>query len=148
METPKSNAGAKKRISNPDSFWARYLEYKAYTNQNPILVHDFVGKDGKPVHKEKQRPLLVEGFEEYVCNYYNIETIQQYMENREGRYSEFVSVISRIRKDIRRDQLEGGLAGIYHPNLTARINGVSDKVEQTVEQNVKLLNIDPLELPG
>lgn len=145
METPKkSNAGRKKTISSPDDFWARFVEYKEATKNNPIKVHDFVGKDGDSVERKKERPLTIEGFENYVCDYYCIETLQQYLENREGRYREFVSIVSRIRKRIRQDQVEGGMAGIYHPNLTARINGISDKTEQQVETSVKLMNIDPL----
>jgi hypothetical protein len=140
----KRKFGPPKSIPTPKAFRSRFEEYYETTKGNPILVHDFVGKDGKDVHREKERPLTLEGFENYCCDYYDIETIQQYLENREGRYQEFVSVVSWVRRQIRQDQIEGGMAGIYQQNLTARINGISDKVESTVEQNVKVLNVDPL----
>jgi hypothetical protein len=136
--------GRPKAITSPEDFWARFVEYREQTKSNPIKVHDFVGKDGYSVHREKERPLTIEGFEDHCCDFYGIETIQQYLENRDGRYQDFVSILSRVRKVIRRDQIEGGMVGIYQQNITARINGISDKIEQQVEQSVKLLNIDPL----
>jgi hypothetical protein len=136
--------GVPKTITSPDEFWARFVEYREATKANPIKVHDFVGKDGYSVHREKERPLTIEGFEEHCCDYYGITGIQQYLENRDGRYEDFVSILARIRKSIRRDQIEGGMAGIYKENITARINGISDKIEQEVQQSVKLLNVDPL----
>lgn len=136
--------GVKKTITSPDDFWARFVEYRERTKDNPIKVLDFVGKDGMSVYREKERPLTIEGFENYLEEYYGLGHIQQYLENREGRYEEFVSIIARVRKIVRQDQLEGGMSGIYHPNLTARIQGLSEKIENEVQQNIKLLNVDPL----
>ena len=133
-----------KAIASPEIFWALYLDYKTETKLNPILVHDFVGKDGKDVHREKERPMTIEGFENYIEDHLGLGTIQQYLENRDGRYGDYVSVVARVRREIRQDMIEGGLTGIYHPNLTARINGITEKTESTISQDVKLLNIDPL----
>lgn len=143
-KTDSAKVGRPKAIPSPEDLWARFVEYRTATKESPILVLDFVGKDGMSVNRTKERPLTIEGFENYCEEYYSIGHIQQYLENREGRYQEFVSILSRIRKVIRQDQIEGGMAGIYHPNLTARIQGLSDKIDQTVEQSVKLLNVDPL----
>ena len=42
---------------------AQYFEdYEKWVNDNPILVKDWVGGAGKPVIREKQRPLTTEGF--------------------------------------------------------------------------------------
>jgi hypothetical protein len=145
MKTPRTKPKERiKAISNPDDFRVTFTEYKEHLKKNPFLVLDFVGKDGKPVYREKERPLTVEGFENFVCEKYGIVTIQQYLENRDQRYDAYVSIVAWVRKQIRQDQIEGGMAGVYQQNLTARLNGLSEKVEQTVEQNVKLLNIDPL----
>ena len=142
--TPTRKRGVKKTIPSPEDFWARFVEYREQTKSNPIKVLDFVGKDGISVYREKERPLTIEGFENYLEDYYGLGHVQQYLENREGRYEEFVSIIARVRKIVRQDQLEGGMSGIYHPNLTARMQGLSDKVESEVKQNIKLLNVDPL----
>lgn len=140
----RKKRGVPKAIPSPEEFWARFVEYRNQVKENPIKVLDFVGKDGMSVHREKERPLTIEGFENYLEDYYGLGHIQQYLENREGRYEEFVSIIARVRKIVRQDQLEGGMVGIYHPNLTARMQGLSDKVEQEVQQSIKLLNVDPL----
>jgi hypothetical protein len=140
----KQKSSAPKAISDPEDFWIGFLEYEAKTKSNPILVHDFVGKDGNSVDRQKERPLLMEGFENHMCDKFDLSTVSPYIENRDGRYQEYVAVISRVRKRIRQDNIEGGMAGIYHPNLTARIHGISDKIEQEVSGNVKLMNIDPL----
>ena len=132
-------------ISSPEEFWARFLDYELEVKLNPILVHDFVGKDGTSAHREKERPLTIEGFENFLDTEFDIVGgIQQYLENREGRYAEFVSIVARVRRKIRQDQIEGGMAGIFHPNLTARIQGISDKITDDGVKSIKLLNIDPL----
>lgn len=140
----RKKVGRPKAIPTPEDFWGRFVEYREHTKSNPIKVLDFVGKDGISVHREKERPLTIEGFENYLEDVYGIGAVQQYLENRGGRYTEFVSIVNRVRKIIRQDQIEGGMAGIYQQNLTARIQGLSDKVEQEVQQNIKLLNVDPL----
>jgi hypothetical protein len=145
MTTKRTNMSkAPKSVPSPEAFWDRFLEYVEDVKGTPIRVHDFVGKDGMSAHREKERPLTIEGFENHVCDFYGISTIQQYLENREGRYTDYLSVVERVRRKIRQDQIEGGMAGIYHPNLTARINGISDKINDEGVKNVKLLSIDPL----
>jgi hypothetical protein len=145
MKAKRTNlSSAPKAISNPDMFRISFDEYVDETKLNPFIVTDFVGKDGSMVHREKERPLTIEGFENFMCDKYGISTIQQYLENRDGKYKEYISILAYVRRKIRQDQIEGGMAFMYHANLTARIQGISDKLEQTVEQSVKLLNIDPL----
>ena len=52
--------------------------------------------------------------------------------NRDKRYSEFSAICSHIRKEIRRDQIEGGMVGQYNPSITQRLNNLVDKIESTV----------------
>lgn len=44
---------------------------------------------------------------------------------------DFGVVLSRIREAIEVDQVEGGLAGVYNPGLTARLNGIKDQTDIT-----------------
>lgn len=136
--------GRKKKIPTPEDFWGHFLDYKIDVEMNPFEEHDFVGKDASSVRREKRRCLTMEGFELYLYEHYDVRTVQQYLENRDERYSDFVSIVARVRKEIRRDQIEGGMAGIYNQNLTARLQGLTDKQDHNVRNNVKLLNIDPL----
>jgi len=139
-----AKVGRPKLIPTPEAFWGLFLDYKIDAELNPVLVHDFVGKDGNSCHREKQRCLTMAGFENYLEDVYGIGAVQQYLENRDKRYDEFVSIVARVRREIREDQITGGMVGIYNSSITARLQGLAEKTESVVDNNVKLLNIDPL----
>ena len=63
--------------------------------------------------------------EENICN------VHQYFENREGRYSEYVDICTRIKRVIRQNQIENGLAGLYNPSITQRLNNLTEKTDVT-----------------
>jgi hypothetical protein len=75
----------------------------------------------------------MEGFDVFVMNYEGIESkgVEQYFSNREGRYSAYVGICSRIKKEIRNDQIEGGMIGQYNPSITQRLNGLTEKTDVT-----------------
>lgn len=123
-----------KYIETPEKLWELFQAYCIATKNNPILVQDFVGKDGKEVFREKERPLTMEGFEVYCFNNDHISDLHQYFANKDDRYTEYISICSHIRKAIRSNQIDGGMAGIYNPSITQRLNGLTEKSEQT--QNV------------
>jgi hypothetical protein len=126
--------GRKKMIETADDMYNLFVAYKMQVKETPILVHDYVGKDAAEVSRKKERPLTVEGFENYVASMEEMPTaLQQYFENRDGRYDEFVSVCTRIKRVIRQDQIEGGMAGIYNASITQRLNSLADKIEAKVE---------------
>jgi hypothetical protein len=138
MEETKKHPGGRPRIFNsPQELWDAFEKYKQHTKANPILVHDFVGKDATEVYKRKEVPLTIEGFQCFLVDegYVTFPDIDKYLD---GTHKEFVSISVAIKKDIRRDQLKGGMAGIYNASLTARINGLVDKVEKTVIQEQPL----------
>lgn len=126
---------SKKKIETPELFWELFQAYKAETKSNPILVKDWVGKDGDIVYREKEKPLTMVGFECYVCNHTDITypDLTHYFENTENRYEDYVPISSRIRAEIQNDQIVGGMTMIYSQNLTARLNGLADKSEVTAK---------------
>lgn len=125
-------AGRPKLIKSPEILWSLFEEYKEWAKDNPILIEDYVGKDAKRVMREKPRALTMEGFENYVSRQPEMPVgLEDYFANSNGSYSEFSTICSHIRREIRSDQIEGGLAGIYNPSITQRLNGLTDKVEQT-----------------
>lgn len=123
-----------KYIETPEKMWELFTAYKAKTKANPILVQDFVGKDGDEVNRKKERPLTLEGFELYCMDEGVITDLSHYFMNLDNRYSEYVAICSRVRKAIREDQIGGGMAGIYNPSITQRLNGLTDKSEVTVKE--------------
>ena len=123
-----------KNVETPEKMWAYYVEYKKETKANPFKVKDWV-RDME-VMREKERPLTLEGFENWCSNNDIAQVLQQYFENREGRYSDYETVCKRIRANIRQDQIEGGMAGIYNHSITQRLNGLTEK--QDIKQSIKV----------
>jgi hypothetical protein len=121
----------KKYIETPEKMWQLFLEYGAEVAEHPITVKDFIGPKAIVVHRELRRPLTMEGFENFVANKGLNENLDQYFANREDRYGNYVSICSRIRKSIRQDQIEGGMAGIYNTSITQRLNNLTEKHEVT-----------------
>ncbi|MGN6436863.1 MAG: terminase small subunit [Agriterribacter sp.] len=121
--------GRHKNIDSPEAMWAHFQTYTESIKRYPIKVHDFVGKDATEVRRERERPLTMEGFQNYLEMEEIITDVSDYFENKEGRYEEYIRICSRIRRLIRQDQIEGGMAGIYNPSITQRLNGLSEKTE-------------------
>jgi hypothetical protein len=131
--------GRFKLIESPDKLWKLFQEYKEDTKKDPIRVHDFVGKDGVSVYRERDRPLTMEGFENYVADIDEMPMdLGDYFANKGGAYDDFSTICSRIRRAIRQDQIEGGMAGIYNPSITQRLNGLTDKSETKIIQEQPL----------
>jgi hypothetical protein len=128
--------GKHKTIETPEQMWELFEAYKKTVAKNPILIQDYVGKDGQMVYRERQRPLTMEGFENYCED--NICFVHQYFVNQEQRYGDYVNICSRIRRTIRQDQIEGGMASIYNPSITQRLNNLTEKTDVTT--NGKELN--------
>lgn len=137
---PKKAApkGRPKVIATPEIMWQLFTEYEEWVRNNPIKVQDFVGKDGDEVFRQKNRPLTMEGFENYVFNKGIASDLDQYFSNFKQLYTNYLSVCSRIRKTIRQDQIEGGMAGIYNPSITQRLNGLTEKIQEDGNKEVTI----------
>jgi len=123
--------GKNKYIATPEILWQHFLDYKEYVKKNPIIVKDWVGKDATDVYREKERPLTIEGFENYLEDQEIINDLSNYFANSNNAYSDYSTICSRIKRNVRQDQIEGGMAGIYNPSITQRLNGLVDKKEVT-----------------
>ena len=119
--------GRPKAIESPELLWEHFCNYKQWAKDNPIKVQDFVGKDGQEVYRLRERPLTIEGFENYCFEHRIINDLSDYFSNKEDRYTDFTAICSRIRKTVRQDQIEGGMAGIYNPSITQRLNSLVEK---------------------
>lgn len=119
----------KPKLLTEDKFIELFIKWKQYLENNPIKKQVFVGKDGRHDYELIPRPYTLEGFlnfaEEKVCN------VHQYFENRDGRYSTYVDICTRIKRTIRQNQIENGLAGLYNPSITQRLNNLTEKTDVT-----------------
>jgi hypothetical protein len=124
--------GKKKYIETPEKMWEYFETYKKWVKSNPIQVQDYVGKDAEMVYRTKERPLTIDGFECWCYDNQIISDLSQYFANTEQRYTDYQTICSRIRKAVRTDQIEGGMAGIYNPSITQRLNNLTEKTENTI----------------
>ncbi len=115
-----------KYIETPEKMWGLFTLYRKDVKDSPIRQHDFVGKDADSVHRDKERPLTLEGFENYVEDLEIVNDLGDYFSNKNNKYKEFSTICSRIRRTIKQDQIEGGMVGIYNPSITQRLNGLAD----------------------
>lgn len=143
--------GRNKAIESPEKLWEYFLSYKKEIKDNPIIgVEQKRGNSILPkdisnieegvlnkmlnpiVELPIQRPLTMEGFENWLEDNEIINDLGDYIANTDGRYSDFTTICTRIRRNIKQDQIEGGMAGIYNPSITQRLNGLSENINQNV----------------
>lgn len=124
--------GRTKLIETPEKLWELFLKYKKYIKNNPIKVQDYVGKDAEMVYREKERPLTIEGFENYLEDEGIIGDLSHYFANTNNAYSDYLTICSRIKRNVRQDQIEGGMLSIYNPSITQRLNGLVEKNETNI----------------
>ena len=134
--------GKHKYIETPEVLWELFEAYKTEVKGNPRYKTQFVGKDGKQVAEPLERPLTMEGFENYCFNVNKINDLGDYFSNKEGKYSDYSTICSRIRQTIRQDQIEGGMVGQYNPSITQRLNGLVEKQQTEASMNVTGLPVN------
>jgi hypothetical protein len=119
----------KPKLLTEDEFKSLFNDWVIYIENNPIKKQVFVGKDGRHDYELIPRPYTMEGFlnfaENKICN------VHQYFENRDNRYSTYVDICTRIKRTIRQNQIENGLAGLYNPSITQRLNNLTEKTDVT-----------------
>ncbi len=135
--------GKPKYIESPDKMWELFLAYKKEVKENPVIVKDWVGKDAETVYREKEKPLIMVGFECFVLNHTEMTypDLTDYFENKDNRYTDYLPITSRIKSEIKTDQQTGGMTMIYSQNLTARLNGLVDKKETEVKGSLNIPNL-------
>jgi len=128
---------------NVEDMFSDFEEYAEGVKTNPRIKVEYVGKDGEKVNTPLERPLTIEGFENYVWNKRGF-SIHDYMYSSDERYNAFSTVRSRVRQRVRQDQIEGGMVGQYNASITQRLNGLTDKSE-VIHKEQPLFPDDPNE---
>jgi alpha-acetolactate decarboxylase len=106
-----------------------FEEYKAYTLANPRTKWVLSQKTAEMVAEPLRIPLTNEGFEIFCYN--NYSDVHHYMDNTDGRYSAYRTVCSHIKKEIRNDQITGGMVGQFNPSITQRLNALKEHTDVT-----------------
>jgi hypothetical protein len=108
------------------------IAWKLYKEDLLIQAKDwqkvqYVGKEGQRMSDDLKLPYTMEGFEVFCYRSYGI--VEQYFRNKDGYYNDFVAVCSYIKKEIRHNQITGGMMGVFNPSITQRLNNLVEKTE-------------------
>jgi hypothetical protein len=129
-----------KYIETPEKMWELFEEYKNQIKTNPIKVQDYVGKDGDMVYRDRERPLTIEGFQNYCRR--NVGCVHDYFANTNKAYDDYSSICRAIRDEIRQDQIEGGMVNIYNPSITQRLNNLKETNETETKGEIIVKYVD------
>ena len=128
-----------KYIKDPAEMLELFNRYKVKIKNDPFVVVDYVGKDATPVDRRKEKPLTMEGFENFVADQPGKPwSLTDYFYNNHNEYANFSSICSRIKREIREDQIGGGMSGMFNASITQRLNGLVERTE------VKTIKEQPL----
>jgi hypothetical protein len=118
-------------FKTPSDLEKAWNEYKLniVEQSKEWLKVQFVGKDGERVAEPTKVPYTMEGFERFCYNNYG--TVDQYFKNKDGYYTDFVPICSHIAREIRENQIIGGMMGFYNPSITQRLNNLTEKTDIT-----------------
>ena len=110
-----------------DDLLKAWNEYKADLKEQAKewLKVQYVGKEGDRKTDAQKVPMTMEGFERFCYNNYGC--VNQYFDNQDDMYTDFLTICSHIRKEIRENQIIGGMLGFYNPSITARLNNLVDR---------------------
>ena len=132
--------GKNKYIESPQRFWELFQGYKKETKANPILKHVFVGKDGQSTYEQREKPLTMVGFECYVMEHTPVTypDLKHYFNNTDDAYSDYLPISSRIKQEIRTDQIQGGMAMVYSQSITARLNNLTERTSTEISGGLNI----------
>jgi hypothetical protein len=119
-----------KLIETPEKLYAYFEEYKEYIKTNPRTI-DKALQSGKIAKETLRVPYTMDGFE--VFCYQKGFTVEHYFRNSNDSYGEYCTICLIIKKEIRQDQIEGGMVGQYNPSITQRLNNLTEKTDITTD---------------
>jgi len=141
MARPKGT----KYIETPELLWEYFKLYVEKERNNPMYKVEYVGKDGNQVNTPLQVPITFEGFECYLWDADIISDLSQYSANTEGRYTDYQTIITRIRNNCFVQNFKGASVGLFNANIIAKKLGLIERSE--VKANIdgqifKGINLD------
>lgn len=142
--------GRPKNIKSPQMMWELACEYFAHVDNTPVYkVEQKKGNTQFPrgqklttkqilaissatVELPYQRPYTWDGFENWLFLNGYLKKLDDYKANKEGRYTEFADILTRIDKIIFNNKYTGAAVGLFDSRIVARDLGLVDKKENTV----------------
>jgi hypothetical protein len=128
----------RKNIKSTEIYQSLWDEYVKEVKGSPKLIHDFVGKDGDSVHREKERPISWDGFELFLVKKGIIQypDLTDYCDPNNESYKDYLPLSRAFKKQIKADHIEGGMTNIYNANITASLHGLKNHTEVSGGLNI------------
>jgi hypothetical protein len=125
----------------PTELETAFNEYKKDVDKQSgqWLKVQYVGKDGERKTDGQKVPLTFEGFKRFCYNNYGC--VEQYFINKDNLYFEFISICSRIKDEIRENQITGGMLGFFNPSITQRLNSLVEKQQTEITGGLNIPNL-------
>ena len=127
-----------KNIESSDKLWDLFLNYVKHERDNPMFKTEYVGKDGNLVKTPLETPITFEGFECYLQDQGIINDLGDYSSNKDGRYSEYATIITRIKQNCFVHNFKGASVGLFNANIIARKLGLVDKKETEMKGGLNI----------
>lgn len=137
-----AKVGRPRKIDSPETLLNLFKSYKKWRKENPRFKYVLSQRTGDMVAEPLEVPLSMEGFEVWCYDKHDL-TVFHYIQNSNNAYEEFCNISTHIKREIREDQINGGLVGQYNANLTARLNNLTEKTETTVTMEMPLFPEEP-----
>lgn len=131
-----------KYIETPEILWDLFEQYKEDVKSNPRNKKIRGNKDFIVADEDLERPLTMEGFE--IFCYKQGATVEHYFRNEGQAYEAYCTICHIIKKEIRADQIEGGMVGQYNASITQRLNSLTEKTENKNENINRTINVEVL----
>jgi hypothetical protein len=133
-------------FKTPDDLKKAWEEYKLdLPNQsNEWVKVQYVGKEGERKTDPQKVPMTMEGFETFCYDKYGV--IEQYFKNQDKYYDDFIPICSRIKTEIRANQIIGGLLGFHNPSITQRLNGLRDSTDTNLTGKIGVEQITGMDV--
>ena len=145
----KGHIGRPPKFQTAAELLDKLVEYCEYCDANPLKMDDRrkmrkSSRNGDTAEAGSitvSRPYTLDGF----CLYAGIfSTWAQFKSNAKRRedWADFETVINACEQVIRDQQITGAMIGAYSERLTARLNGISDKIEHDVNAQQTTISFD------
>jgi len=130
-----------KYIESPEAMEQLFEDYKTDLKEQAKewVKVQYVGKEGERVTDEYKLPMSMDGFE--VFCFKKVGTIEHYFRNETGSYDSYCTICSYIKKEIRSNQITGGLLGLFNPSITQRLNGLKEQTETEIKGTLNVPGI-------
>jgi hypothetical protein len=129
-----------KYIKTPDELWNLFENYVKHEADSPMFKVEYVGKEGEQVNTALMVPITFEGFECYLADLDIIQDLGDYSMDKDERYSEYATIITRVRKNCFVQNFKGAAVGLFNANLVAKKLGLVDK--QDIKQSITSYEVD------